>query len=214
MPEWLHVEKSPQRQFGTPDPTPDFPVRPWKILRGPAPAHFHEADPVPFFGEPMRRNAAAKPGADYDEVEVHGVHPMILCGSFGADLQKSSAGIILSMSMHKLPPVEEAKQLFEAAKDWGLWRWLLEKRHVRQTADAAWAAFDEYEDKVKTGWGEDIRKAWREAETEAAAAADGRAKRAYEKAKAEAKGIDPDVKAKVRLLHEADTEAYKARMDA
>jgi hypothetical protein len=118
------------------------------------------------------------------------------------------------MSMHKLPPVEDAKQLFEAAKDWGLWRWLLEKRHARQTADAAWAAFDEYEHKVKTGWSEDIRKAWREAETEAAAAADGRAKRAYEKAKAEAKGIDADIKAKVRLLHEADTEAYKARMDA
>ena len=118
------------------------------------------------------------------------------------------------MSMHKLPPVEEAKQLFEAAKDWGLWRWLLEKRNVRQTADAAWAAFDEYENKVKAGWNEDIRKAWREAETEAAAAADGRAKRAYEKAKAEAKGIDAEMKAKVRLLHEADSEAYKARMDA
>ena len=116
--------------------------------------------------------------------------------------------------MHKLPPVEHAKKLFEEAKDWGLWRWLLEKRNARQTADAAWAAFDEYESKVKASWSEDIRKAWHEAETEAAAAADGRAKRSYEKAKAEAKGIDPEIKAKVRLLQEADAQAFKARMDA
>ena len=116
--------------------------------------------------------------------------------------------------MHKLPPVEDAKKLFEEAKDWGLWRWLLEKRNARQTADAAWAAFDEYENKVKASWSEDLRKAWREAETEAAAAADGRAKRAYEKAKAEAKGIDPDLKVKARQLQEADAQAFQARMDA
>src|SRR6476620_10704483 len=109
--------------------------------------------------------------------------------------------------MHKLPAVEEAKQLFEAAKDWGLWRWLLEKRKCRQTADAAWAAFDEYENKVKASWSDDVRKAWREVETETAAAADGRAKRAHEKAKAEARGIDADIKSKVRVLHEADTHA-------
>ena len=88
------------------------------------------------------------------------------------------------------------------------------KAQRRQTADAAWAAFDEYESKVKASWSDDVRKAWREAETEAAAAADGRARRAYEKAKAEAKGIDPDLKAKARLLQEADAQAYKARMDA
>ena len=116
--------------------------------------------------------------------------------------------------MRKLPPVEHAKELFETAKDWGLWRWLLEKRNARQTADAAWAAFDEYESEVKASWSDDLRKAWREAETETAAAADGRAKRAYEKAKAEAKDIDPDLKARVRLLQEADAHAFKARMDA
>jgi hypothetical protein len=118
------------------------------------------------------------------------------------------------ISMHKLPPVEEAKELFEAAKDWGLWRWLLEKRKARQTADAAWAAFDEYENQVKASCSDDVRKAWREAETEAAAAADGRAKRAHEKAKAEAKRIDAELKAKVRVLQEADSQALKARMDA
>jgi hypothetical protein len=51
--------------------------------------------------------------------------------------------------MHKLKPVEEAKALFEEAKDWGVWRWLTEKKRARQTADAAWEALDAYEKKVK-----------------------------------------------------------------
>ena len=51
--------------------------------------------------------------------------------------------------MHKLIPVEEAKALFSEAKDWSVWRWLMEKGRARRTADAAWEAFDEYEKKVK-----------------------------------------------------------------
>ncbi len=64
--------------------------------------------------------------------------------------------------MHKLPAVEEAKQLFEEAKDWGMWRWLAEKRRARRTADAAWEALEQYERKVKDGWGTSTRAAFRE----------------------------------------------------
>jgi hypothetical protein len=51
--------------------------------------------------------------------------------------------------MHKLTPVEEAKSLFNEAKDWGVWRWLTEKKRARQTADAAWEALEEYEKQLK-----------------------------------------------------------------
>jgi len=116
--------------------------------------------------------------------------------------------------MHKLTPVEEAKTLFEEAKDWGVWRWLTEKRRVRQTADRAWEALDQCEEKVKASWSDGIRKAYRELEAQAAANADGRAKRSYEKAREEAKDIDPEIKTAVQRLKQADEEAYKARMDA
>jgi hypothetical protein len=59
--------------------------------------------------------------------------------------------------MHKLAPVEEAKRLFEEAKDWGVWHWLLEKKRMRQTADAAWAALEECENKVRASLGDGAR---------------------------------------------------------
>ena len=51
--------------------------------------------------------------------------------------------------MQKLAPVEEAKTLFNEAKDWGVWRWLTEKKRARRTADAAWEALEAHEKKVK-----------------------------------------------------------------
>jgi hypothetical protein len=100
--------------------------------------------------------------------------------------------------MHKLTAVEEAKTLFEEAKDWGVWRWLMEKRRARQTADAAWEALDEYEKKVKASWGQELKKA-------AATNGNGRAKRS---------DVDPELKLALQRLKTADEEAYKARMDA
>jgi hypothetical protein len=44
--------------------------------------------------------------------------------------------------MHKLAPVEDAKTLFNEAKDWSVWRWLIEKKRARTTADAAWLALE------------------------------------------------------------------------
>ena len=75
-------------------------------------------------------------------------------------------------TMQRLAAVEEAKALFEEAKDWGVWQWLTSKTKARQTADAAWEALEEYEKKVKAKWGADLRKTWKagggaEAEREA-----------------------------------------------
>ena len=78
---------------------------------------------------------------------------------------------MLGLDMHKLTPVEDAKTLFEEAKDWGVWRWLTEKTRARQTADAAWAALDEYEKQIKESWSNGTLKEYKQSlkETEAEA---------------------------------------------
>jgi hypothetical protein len=117
--------------------------------------------------------------------------------------------------MQKLNAVEEAKTLLsEAAKDWSVWRWLMEKKRVRRTADLAWEALEEVEKKVKGSWGDDLRKAYRELQAAAALDSNPRARRQYEKTKEEAKDVDADLKLFAERLKEADDEAFQARMTA
>jgi hypothetical protein len=85
--------------------------------------------------------------------------------------------------MEKLPAVEQAKALFEEGTDWGLWRWLIEKRHARETADAAWAELDRYEKKVRSSWSPERKKAYRE--DKALHAADEKADQAHLAAEAQ-----------------------------
>src|SRR5262249_3403116 len=63
--------------------------------------------------------------------------------------------------MQKLAAVEEAKALFEQAKDWGAWRWLTEKQRARKTADAACEALEECEKKVRASWNADTKRAYK-----------------------------------------------------
>ena len=117
--------------------------------------------------------------------------------------------------MRKLVQVEDAKSLLEVAKEWGVWKWLTEKKRVRQTADIAWEAFDELEKDVKSGWSDDLQMAYAELVAEAAVAEGGApAKRKYEKAKKEAADVDPKIKAVAQKLKETDDEAYRVRMQA
>src|ERR1035441_3070322 len=97
--------------------------------------------------------------------------------------------------MHKLAPVEDAKTLFNEAKDWSVWRWLIEKKHARITADAAWEALEACEEKVKAGWNEEWQQAYREL------SANGRPKARRQRS------LDPELKAALERLHEADEEA-------
>jgi hypothetical protein len=117
--------------------------------------------------------------------------------------------------MRKLIQVEDAKSLLEVAKDWGVWKWLTEKKRVRRTADIAWEAFDELEKEVKSGWSGDLQSAYAELTAEAAAADGGApAKRKFEKAKKDAAAVDAKIKAVARKLKDADDEAYRVRMEA
>lgn len=95
--------------------------------------------------------------------------------------------------MQKLPPVEEAKALFEEAKDWGVWQWLSRKRQAREAADAAWAALEARENRVIAGWSEPLRKAWRSTSN---------------------KSGNSDLNRAIHRLKRADEEANNARMAA
>jgi hypothetical protein len=116
--------------------------------------------------------------------------------------------------MQKLVAVEEAKTLMNIAKEWSIWRWLMEKRRVRATADAGTAALNEAEKKVKAGWNDELRKAYREVEAEMAASANPRLKHQLEKAREAAKDIDPKIKAAAQRVKEADDLTYESRMEA
>jgi hypothetical protein len=104
--------------------------------------------------------------------------------------------------MRKLNSVEEAKALLNEGKDWGVWRWLTEKKRVRAAADAAWADLEEVEKEIKSSWGDDLRKAYRELQV------------ASKKTVEEAKGVDAELKAFAARLKHEDDEAFQARMTA
>ena len=65
-------------------------------------------------------------------------------------------------AVRKLSEVEEAKALMIEAVDWSVFRWLFEKRRVRETADEANAALDKLNQAVKARWSSDVKAAYKE----------------------------------------------------
>lgn len=115
--------------------------------------------------------------------------------------------------MRKLSAVEDARAIMTEGTEWGVWKWLLEKKRVRGIADEARAALDEFEMKVKATWSDDLKIAYNQLVSQ-----NGDAKQARQKAKLEKKEaapkIDSKVMAAVRRVKEADDEAYNAHEDA
>jgi hypothetical protein len=116
--------------------------------------------------------------------------------------------------MHKLSDVEDAKALMTEAMEWSVWRWLLEKGRVRAAADRANAALAGLEKEVKAVWNDDLKKAYREIEAHAAFDSNPRAKRQLEKAREEAKDVDPEIKRSVKRVWDADDHAETVRLGA
>ena len=108
--------------------------------------------------------------------------------------------------VRKLPEVEEAKALMMEATDWSVFRWLFEKRRVRETADQANAALDKLNQTVKARWRSDVRAAYKELTTKAGGPA--------ARQQAEPAPIDPEIRLLVKKVKEADDAAHRARMDA
>jgi len=115
--------------------------------------------------------------------------------------------------MRKLPAVEDARAIMTEGTEWGVWRWLLEKKRVREMADVARGALDQFEMKVKATWGDDLKIAYNQLVSQ-----DGDVKQARQKAKLGKKEtapkIDSHVMTVVKRVKEADDDAYNAHEDA
>lgn len=116
--------------------------------------------------------------------------------------------------MEKLAPVEEARALFNVAKDWSILKWLTEKKRVRGMADRGTAALDEKEREVKSRWPEELRTAYAAVVPPANDDDDPYAASEYEYMQQQAAGIPEELKAIARAVREADEIATEARMRA
>lgn len=115
--------------------------------------------------------------------------------------------------MKKLSAVEEARAIMTEGIEWGVWKWLMEKKKVRAIADVARAALDDYEMNVKLAWSDDLKIAYNQLVTE-----NGSGKRQRKHAKgnghATVRITDPKTLAAVKRIAEADDDAYNAHEDA
>lgn len=107
--------------------------------------------------------------------------------------------------MRKLPAVEEARDTMRQGMEWGMFKWLAEKRRVRQIADAATLALNEAETKVKAHWSEELTQAY---EGLIAKKQGGRAKRT------KGNSISPEIKKLAAELKQAFDEKEACRLDA
>jgi hypothetical protein len=110
--------------------------------------------------------------------------------------------------MRKLEAVEEARAIMTQGKEWGVFKWLMEKRKVRGIADRATAALNEAEDKVKATWSDDLKRAYNLLATQ-----NGDAGKGKKAAKGE-KAFDPETLAIAQKVLEADEETERQRLEA
>ena len=115
--------------------------------------------------------------------------------------------------MKKLSAVEQARYIMTEGIEWGVWKWLMEKKHVREVADEARAALDECEMTVKLSWSDEYKLAYNQLVSES-----GNGKRPRKNAKsngqAKVKIADARILAAVKRIAEADDDAYNAHEDA
>jgi hypothetical protein len=114
--------------------------------------------------------------------------------------------------MKKLPAVEEARAIMTEGMEWGVWKWLMEKKRVREIADHARTALDELEIQVKLKWPDEYKLAYNELVSEDEPKR-GR-KPAKNKKSAAGSKSDPKIVAAVKAVADADDEAYNAHEDA
>ena len=115
--------------------------------------------------------------------------------------------------MKKLSAVEDARAIMKEGLEWGVWKWLSEKKRVRALADEARAALDELEMKVKSAWPDEYKLAYNQL-----VADDGDSKRTRKNGKGTKSTVavksDPRILAAVQKIKEADDDAYNAHEDA
>jgi hypothetical protein len=117
--------------------------------------------------------------------------------------------------MKKLAVVEEARNVMTEGIEWGVWKWLMEKKRVRDIADRARAELDDCEMKVKLTWSDDCKIAYNQLVTDNS---NGSGKRQRKQSKgnghAGVKISDAKILAAVKRIADADDDAYNAHEDA
>jgi predicted nucleic acid-binding Zn-ribbon protein len=115
--------------------------------------------------------------------------------------------------MRKLPAVENARAIMTEGMEWGVWKWMTEKKRLRETADEARAALDDLEKKVKAAWSDDLKHAYNQLLSDERNGKRTRKNGAAGK-KAKSQEIDDHVRDAVRRVMQADDEAYDAHETA
>lgn len=111
--------------------------------------------------------------------------------------------------MRKIPAVEEAKALMTEAMEWGVWKWLSEKKRVRATADRANATLDEVENEVKETWSDPLKDAYNVLVEEASGGKKSKSKKTDDGASFDPKTLDV-----AKQVFEADDVAERTRQMA
>jgi hypothetical protein len=115
--------------------------------------------------------------------------------------------------MRKLSAVEDARAIMTQGMDWGMWKWMLEKKTVRGIADKARATLDDVEMRVKLTWSDELKIAFNQLVEE-----DGNSKRSGRRAKddkrVKSQNADAKIMAVVKGVKQADDDAYNAHEDA
>src|SRR5215469_12164803 len=128
-------------------------------------------------------------------------------------IHKTSANLTLDIcattryvqvAVRKLSQVEEAKALMTKAVNWSVFKWVLEKRRVRETADEANAALDKLNHDIKSRWKREIAAAYQ------ILADSGRGSRTQ----SDAGDRDPEILFFAKKLKDAEDAAHRARRTA
>jgi len=90
------------------------------------------------------------------------------------------------------------------AVDWSVFKWLVRKRRVRETAEEANAALDKLNHDIKSRWKREIATAYQNL------AKSGRGSRAQ----SDAADCDPEILLFAKKVKDADDAAHRARMTA
>jgi hypothetical protein len=115
--------------------------------------------------------------------------------------------------MRKLAAVEAARAIMTEGMDWGVWKWLTEKKRVRGIADEARAALDALEMKVKESWSNEYKIAYNQLVTQDDRPTRER-KQPKDKRKEDPQNADPKALEAVVRVKDADDVAYNAHEDA
>jgi hypothetical protein len=110
----------------------------------------------------------------------------------------------VQVAVRNLSRVEEAKALMNEAVDWSVFKWLVRKRRVRETADEANAALDKLNHDIKSRWKREIATAYQNL------ARSGRGSRPQ----SDAADCDPEILLFAKKVKDADDAAHRARMTA